>query len=57
MSDPNIRVPYSDFSQDSITLALAVENLVGPKRGRLKHLMIHNYGPARGTPRVPAAAN
>jgi len=46
---PEIRKLYADFDQSRITSAMALEKVIGRKRGRLTHLLIRNYEPA-GTP-------
>jgi DNA adenine methylase len=52
---PEIRKLYVDFDQSRITSAMAVEKVIGGKRGRLKHLLIRNYEPPK-TPLYTAAA-
>jgi len=47
-----IRRLYGDFHQSSITSAMAVEKVIGGKRGRLRHLLIRNYEP----PKIPLYA-
>jgi hypothetical protein len=52
---PEIRRLYTGFDQSSITSAMAVEEVIGGKRGRLTHLLIRNYEPPK-TPLYTAVA-
>jgi DNA adenine methylase len=52
---PEIRKLYADFDQSRITSAMAVEKVIGGKRGRLTHLLVRNYEPPK-TPLYTAVA-
>jgi DNA adenine methylase len=53
---PKMLELYRGFPHTSVTSALAVEKVIGGRRGRLRHLLIRNYEPPK-TPLYTVAAS
>jgi DNA adenine methylase len=52
---PAVRELYANYPQSTLTSAVAVEKVIGGKRGRLRHLLVRNYEPPK-TPLYISAA-